>query len=310
MKKVVAMVLVGSLGVVALSGGFAHWFAGEGGAGEARCASRALKAAQREYRQRVKREMDAFEDRIKACARKEFDAVRAKIPLAVDAYGFKKCCALTKALATDKLKGSGSHAFEQAMDDDLGQLFYAPLLDARRAVLDERALLSGRLAEARRLYLAQSVAIEGLDDVSSETLAADSKEIESRLGNLYGAQLTAAVGTACEAAFIGLTFNSIRALLWPIACKVAGAVGIGVGSAVADGPIPVGDCIGAVVAVGGVAWSVADIRKAAKVLPGELRSALKRTVDTQERETVERALSDARKIVQAFEALPADVTKL
>ena len=81
-------------------------------------------------------------------------------------------------------------------------------------------------------------------------------------------------GLAIEAIFIRQTIASLNTTLGSVVARLTATFGSGTASAVADGPLPVGDIIAIVMAAGGTAWSGYDLWKAREQLPAELTALL------------------------------------
>ena len=65
--------------------------------------------------------------------------------------------------------------------------------------------------------------------------------------------------------------------------------------AAADGPLPVGDIIGAVLGIGGGVWSAYDLYRISKTLPEEMEKTLANLVENYRRESRKYALETAKK---------------
>ena len=61
---------------------------------------------------------------------------------------------------------------------------------------------------------------------------------------------------------------------YDVAVMGAGPGGIGAAAALADGPFPFGDAVGVVLAAGGTAWCLIDLKQICAQLPWELTAAL------------------------------------
>lgn len=88
---------------------------------------------------------------------------------------------------------------------------------------------------------------------------------------------SAAISLTLEAALIKLTWNSIMKVLEPLIRKAGKTITAAGTAAVVDGPIPVGDIVGAVIAIGGGVWTAWDIKNAIdanNALPSTIDSAL------------------------------------
>ncbi len=81
-------------------------------------------------------------------------------------------------------------------------------------------------------------------------------------------------GLTLEALLLKTTLASLRAVLGSIVARLAAAYGGGAACAAADGPFPVGDAVGAVLAVGGTIWCGYDLIHAGKQLRRDLTTSL------------------------------------
>lgn len=90
--------------------------------------------------------------------------------------------------------------------------------------------------------------------------------------------LYASGGLALEAAFLKTTLKSVQCVIGPITGKIAAKIGTGATLAAADGPLPIGDTIGVILAVGGSAWSVHDLLALRRDLPGAISAALRQAI--------------------------------
>lgn len=96
-------------------------------------------------------------------------------------------------------------------------------------------------------------------------------------------QVCAVSGLAMEAIFLKSTMAAVRSVLGAVIGRLFLACGGGSVCALADGPFPVGDVIGVLLAAGGIIWCGVDLYKAKAELPLELTAILQRTIlDYQE----------------------------
>ena len=87
-------------------------------------------------------------------------------------------------------------------------------------------------------------------------------------------QLYASTSLAIEAIFIRSTVSSIV----NCASTMVASLNTATLCASADGPLPVGDIVGAAIAIGGTAWSGYELYNAHKNLPAEMSEALRTTI--------------------------------
>ncbi len=93
-------------------------------------------------------------------------------------------------------------------------------------------------------------------------------------------QLYASAGLAVEAVCVKATMDSCARVLAHCTPKLATSWGLFGTCAAADGPFPIGDVIGVVLAVGGSAWCCLDLYDAYNALPGELSDALRAAISS------------------------------
>lgn len=92
-------------------------------------------------------------------------------------------------------------------------------------------------------------------------------------GHAY-ASLCAAGGLGLELVFLKTTLRSLAGVTASLSARLAASCGIGAAAALADGPFPFGDAVGVVLAAGGTAWCLIDLKQNCAQLPMELTAAL------------------------------------
>ena len=91
--------------------------------------------------------------------------------------------------------------------------------------------------------------------------------------------LYSTAGLALEAAFLKSTLRSMRSILGSVTTRLSSVLGTGVAFAAADGPFPFGDTVGVLLAVGGSALSIHDLKTVQSKLPDALTEALRHSVE-------------------------------
>ena len=107
-------------------------------------------------------------------------------------------------------------------------------------------------------------------------------------------KLLTAIGTAMEALFIKSTYECVRKLTLPIVKRLAASWAVGGVSGITDGPLPVMDIVGAVIAVGGTAWTAYDVYQIASVLPKQLEHEVFELEERYRLAIVEKAAESAK----------------
>lgn len=95
----------------------------------------------------------------------------------------------------------------------------------------------------------------------------------------------AALAVSLEVILIKSTLSMIQGTLKHLIARQVGALTAAGGAALVDGPIPVGDAIGATIAVVGTAWTALDVHSAVRTqskMPGRVEAALREQIDSLE----------------------------
>lgn len=91
--------------------------------------------------------------------------------------------------------------------------------------------------------------------------------------------LYSTAGLALEAVFLKSTLRSMRSVLGSVTARLSSVLGTGAALAAADGPFPFGDTVGVLLAAGGTALSIHDLKTVQIQLPGTLTEALRHSVE-------------------------------
>lgn len=233
----------------------------------------------------------------------DFSQARNSIPRVVDDLsGFGACVKLSYKAAKDRLKGTND--FQEAYMAVIDGPIVQPSLRAHRTANEMLQMLDHRLKERYAQYSVDLAAACGRGVQESQIPASDLARLEECINNVaayaqqYQAQkLMTAVGVTIEAIFIRQTCSAIVTLFAKPVAKISGSLGAGAICAAADGPIPIGDVVGGVLAIGGLAWTAYDVYEVTSVMPKRLESELRDGIN----ETKDHLLSDSR--TQAHEIM-------
>lgn len=187
-------------------------------------------------------------ERMDAKAQPHFEGAQRNIPLVVEQLtGTTALFKLCGLMARDKLNGT------RETQDYLSSVLEKPIIEPCR--------------EGASVYGCDFKTAGFLDNLKS--INADYTEIE---GYALG-------GLAIEAIFLKKTLASLGSVLGSAVTRLTAVYGGGTAFAAADGPLPVGELLGVVLAAGGTAWSGYDLYEARKQLPAELTAMLKQAIN-------------------------------
>ncbi len=154
------------------------------------------------------------------------------------------------------------------------------LHDAERQVGNQlEALRQRSLARANR-FISRTLSATAAARLEPAALGCSPAEVGKLAGQanqVCSHEITAALTLAMEAIFLKANYAAIRQVVERLIEREAASLTAAGVAALADGPLPIGEIIGACVVVGGAAWTAWDVRKAVttyRALPGQIHTSL------------------------------------
>ena len=223
--------------------------------------------------------------------------------------GFKCCVSLAYKMAYDKVKGTTrtedaiSPIVKEKIVDELEKavsVYARWTADFQKELATEEAALAADLAVKGKSF-ESAVSVLSEENAKSVSLAVDafSRDVQD---HAYKAT-SATVGLAAEAVMIRASYMAIKNVVVRLAgvalssaVKRAGtSLAAGGAAAVVDGPLPIMDVAGGVIAVAGLSWSAYEIYDATKTMPDEMNAKIREEI-VQTREALEeKALANLQK---------------
>lgn len=267
---------------------------------------RRLESCREDYRNVLQRSYDEFERKIDSLVAEKFQPVYGHIPNVAARYGaFGRISHLVKVMVVDKFTDGNDTAAD--IESDLQSCFYPAIYsayDSSMAACSQLALDFER-ARARYRNAVDELSVEfgeELDVDFDHTLEQSAEKIEAVNSKLLEAQAVAALSVVLEAVCVRATVETISKTLAKTVARQAGTMAASVGAACADGPLPIGDIIGAVATVGCTFWSVWDIYSATETIPAEFAASLREAAANSCRKAAELVHTRARDLLLAYAA--------
>ena len=219
--------------------------------------------------------------------------------------GFQNTAGNVWMLTCDKVRGS--HHLE-----DRATLALRPALrshaELAAKICSELQQLEYTMCESDNRYRKQVLAVGAKAGISPGKLTMDDQSFQAMLQTQRRTTLEvagASVATAIELVLIRSTVESFQVLAAVAIGRLSGTATVAATAAVADGPFPVGDVVGGIIAVGGSAWTIWDIRKATEAMHN-----LQPTIQRQILAGAQKLGQEALNRVEAMGAAHASVAKL
>ena len=202
--------------------------------------------------------------------------------------GFKASASLAYKMAYDKVKRT--KRAEEAIDPIVQTRIVNPVKMAIEVYSDWTVEFRKELQmEEQAFSLDLALRSQKFNDDISVLKADDASKVNDSIDKLISdirkhatTSAWAGVNIAFEVALIKSSYKAIKAIVIKIATSALSSVAVKMGttatsaavSAVADGPLPIGDVIGGVITIGGLTWTAIDIYKVTKTMPEELESGI------------------------------------
>ena len=247
--------------------------------------------------------------------------------------GFRCCVSLAYKMAYDKIKGTTraedavSPIVQEKVVDDIERainVYSKWTADFHKELAAEEMALAADLAVKCNKF--QSA----IEIISEESVNDVEKAMRTFVGDIqtHAAEAAfSAVGLTAEVVMIKSSYSAIKKGVVALAgtalsgavARVGASATAGGAAAAVDGPLPIGDAVGAIITIAGLSWSAYDIYNVTLKMPAEMnakiqdsilqtRKALKQTAlvnlqKAKERSDLfaEQALSDVTKILNENE---------
>lgn len=237
------------------------------------------------YQATLKQEQAQFRKELAEIIASGKSKTLAGIPKAIDNI-IDNGVSLVRAMATDMVRDSKDT--EDKISEILDPHFTSPMLKSKR---EAETLLSAYILRTKEIANRYTAEVGGIiRDLGEYSM--DSSEIQAlERANAASIQKITKAGTDIGFATVGIGTELIlakssikliktaassvlkRALSVP-AKRAATTIAVSGGCAVADGPLPIGDIAGGLVAIGGTAWALWDLYDAYDTIENELPQEL------------------------------------
>ena len=265
---------------------------------------RLIEESTAEFQKQNEEAFRKLNEAISTAGSEKFRQARKNIPGVVNEFSkIKVGTKLVWKMAKDRV--CDTHDTQEAMGVVVGPAIIQPCQEGHGEILNALNTYLHTLQENDNQYRARLAQALGKHATTAEDSAARNDflnnnilDFENKVKEMAVLQTTTALGVALELVFIRSTVKVVSRIGMKVVSKIiktASTAGI---CAAADGPFPVGDVIGVVIAVGGTAWCAYDIYKMCKVLPKEMSDSLNKSVDQYEESARKEALEHAAKVLK------------
>ena len=266
------------------------------------------------YLDRNQRLLAELEKKIAQAGSGNFDQARKNIPAVTRQFSSitwngKLCYKMAK----DKLcKSSDTQA---ALNAVLQPRIIRHCENGNLAVRNELENFLLKLAENENQFHANLAQITGESkyyegkDLARQQFLMDCHKFSERVRNDAVSRSVTILSAGLELILLRSTIQMVSRVFGHIVARLAATGATAAVCAAADGPLPIGDTIGAVLCIGGLAWCAYDLYDITKVMPKRVRSSLEKMVADYQVNCRKQALDFARKTVADYHAAAGNMVK-
>ena len=242
-----------------------------------------------------------------------FNAILAKVPEATaQLTSWETSVELAYRLAADKLNGTETAA--ELVASIMMPTISTPSVQATALACQHLNRFCLQLAENSTLYGADLATMLSGPEVAPVLPEAALKDLGVALADT-AAQVNeaafetalATIGAGLEVIFIKSGLAAMTRVITAAAARVGTGSAVGAGCAAADGPMPVGDVIGAIVFTGSVAWTTWDLYSARVRLPREITLDLTDKIAACRDNVIQTTLDSGNQALELHNQAAADV---
>lgn len=247
-----------------------------------------------------------FERKLSDAGSREFAKARRNVPIVTRQFSkfgwnWKLCCKMAK----DQL--CSTHDAQDFIIAELGPRILKPCELGNAEIIDLLLSFQHQLRENDNQFRAELAQLADRSPYLDGNLPARTaflKNTEKIAGQVQSNAVSCALttaGTALEALFLRQSVKMLVRVCGAAAARLAASAGTAAVCAAADGPIPVGDVIGAVFFVGGVTWTAYDIYAFTQVMPKKMHESLIHTITQYSRDARQQARTAAQEMLNHYQ---------
>ena len=272
----------------------------------------AIRQETEQYLNRNRELLKEFETKIAAAGNDDFERARQNIPAVTRnfssiAWNGKLCYKMAK----DRL--CKSNDTQATLNEVLEPTIIGPCEKGSLQVSNELENFLLKLAENENqfharlaLCIGNSRFFEGKETARKQFLL-DCHKLSDKLKADAVNRVIVIAGTGIEIICLRTTIKMAGTAFRHIIARLAAAGSTAAICAAADGPLPIGDAIGAAVGIGSLVWCACDLYQISQVMPKEVHAALTKMVRDYQVNSRKQALEFAQKTLTEYQTAAGQI---
>lgn len=272
----------------------------------------AIRQETEQYLNRNRELLKEFESKIASVGNADFERARQNIPevtrnFSSIAWNGKLCYKMAK----DRL--CKTNDTQAALNEVLEPAIIGPCEKGSVQVRNELENFLLRLAENENQFHARLALCTGNSqfykgrETARKQFLTDCRKLSEKLKADAIYRAAAIAGTGVEIICLRTTIKMVGTAFRHIIARLATAGSTATVCVAADGPLPVGDAIGAAVGIGSLVWCAWDLYQISQVMPKEVHAALTKVVCNYQDNSRKQALDFAKKKLAEYQTAAGQI---
>lgn len=273
-----------------------------------------IRRETKQYLDRNRELLKEFESKIASVGNTDFERARKNIPAVSRQFSSltwngKLCYKMAK----DRL--CKSQDTQAALNEVLNPRIIGPCEHGSMLIRNELDNFLLRLAENENQFHARLALCTGNSrfyegkDAARHQFLLDCSKLSGKLKADAMNRAMVIASTGLEIIFLRTTIRMAGTAFRHIIVRLAATASTAAICAVADGPLPVGDVIGAALGIGSLVWCAYDLYQISQVMPKEVHAALTKMVCDYQINSRKQALEFAQKTLAEYQTAASQITK-
>lgn len=274
-----------------------------------------IRAAEARLNQERQRQLEQFKASLASATSGDYAAAKGNIESVITTLtGFGSCFKLSYKFAKDQVMKTKDA--DAAINEVINSRITGHCVNSNRQAetllgqFQNQAVASSNQYRAEMMQILQTPEFSGKPDLRALSGQLNAMQQNGILvQNIAVSSSLASAGLGIDIVVAVVARETLKRVLSAVVSKLVTTAGTSAGCAIADGPLPIGDAVGAVIAVGGLGWSAYDLYQARKVLPDKLRASMNESIDNYYSKLSSQTVEQAVQVQNSLTGKDSEITQ-
>ena len=274
-----------------------------------------IRAAEARLNQERQRQMEQFKASLAGATSGDYAAAKGNVePVITTLTGLGSCFKLSYKFAKDQVMKTKDA--DAAINEVINSKITGHCVSSNRQAetllgqFQNQAVAASNQYRTEMMQILQTPEFSGKPDLRALSGQLNAMQQNGILvQNIAVSSSLASAGLGIDIVVAVVARETLKRVLSAVVSKLVTTAGTSAGCAIADGPLPIGDAVGAVIAVGGLGWSAYDLYQARKVLPDKLRASMNESIDNYYSKLRSQTVEQAVQVQNSLAGKDSEITQ-